>query len=124
MDDAGAVRVGKTVAELLHQQQFSIERHVLAAANDARDRIAFDVLHRDERPAHVLADVVHDDDVLVVQAGVRARFALETFAELIGFDVFTEELDGQQPIHFGIAGQIEGSHPALAEALQYLVPAN
>ncbi|HEY6213713.1 MAG TPA: hypothetical protein VIW45_15580 [Vicinamibacterales bacterium] len=123
VNDAGAVCVREAVAELLHQNELLIERHLLALADHARERRAFDVLHRDEWAAHVLADVVYDHDVLVIKARVRARLALEPFAELVGFDVLAQQLDGEQAIHFGIAREVEGSHPAFAEALQYLVAA-
>src|SRR4029077_21136619 len=96
---------------------------LLALADDARERRALDVLHGDEGPAHVLADVVHDDDVLVIQAGVRPSFALEALAKLVGFDVLAEQLDGEQPVHLRIPCQVQGSHAAFTEALEDLVPA-
>ena len=50
-------------------------------ADAHRQRLAFDELHRDERPpVRAIADFVHDTDVRVVERRRRARFLLQPLA--------------------------------------------
>ncbi len=76
MDDAVLVRVGEAGAHVDHDLELAAQTSRVAAADEVLgQRVARDVLHRDEGLAFVLADVVDGDDVRVLQAGGEPRLA-------------------------------------------------
>jgi hypothetical protein len=84
--------------------------------------LTWDVLHRDEVHALVLADVVDRDDVRMIQARRGSRFldeALAAFGVEGGFAA--QDLDRHGPAQSCIDGAVHGPHPAFTERLQELV---
>ena len=63
MDDVGAMGVREAGAESLDELELSRDRERLPPANDGRERLARDVLHRDERPLLKETELVDGDNV-------------------------------------------------------------
>ena len=125
VDDAGAVRVCQPRAELLDHQKPLGEGQRRGAAQDLRERLAGDVLHRHEGQAVGLADVEDDDDVLVAEAGDGPGLADEPLAELLVVLVLVlEHLDGDEPLETRVPSQVERPHAAGAETALHLVLAD
>ena len=85
-------------------------------------RLAVDVLHRDEDLAVVRADVVDDDDVGMRQPGHRLCFAKQ--ASFTGRAIFVamQELECDSPVELRIVGAVDHAHAAAAELLEDHVP--
>ena len=82
------------------------------------------VLHGDIRPAVGLAAVVHGDDVGVVEARRGLRLAPEALDELavVGIAV-GHDLERDLAAETRILGEVDGRHPADAQAAEYAVAA-
>ena len=118
MDHARLVRVGQPRAQAFHHLELAHDRNRLAPANQLRERLAADELHRDERPAVEDAELVDRDDVGVRQAAGGAGFTLEALPHLLVVEALAQELDRDGAIERGIAGEIHVAHAAaLDEAL-------
>jgi hypothetical protein len=83
MDDALAVRVVETGADLFEVRELLLERERFSAANHVAQRAAIHVFHRHERLVIVLADVVDGDDVVVAQVRGGPRLAEEALEQLL-----------------------------------------
>ena len=77
MDDPELVRVREAGAGVLDQLEPPAQRQGEASLNDAAQRLARHVLHRDERPSLVFARVEDGDDVGMAQPSRGARLADE-----------------------------------------------
>ena len=77
---------------------------------------AVDELHRDERGAVVLVDLVDGDDVRVIEGGGGARF-LDEPAVAIGVRrrLGRQHLDRDRPAEPGVVGGVDNPHPAPAD---------
>ena len=85
-------------------------------------RLALDVLHRDEGLAVEFSDVEDGDDVDVMQAAGGVGFAREPLAQLRAVEPLAQQLDGDVTIaNLGIAREKEAPHATAADALQDLV---
>ena len=93
MDDALAMRVGQAGAELLDPLQPLGDRQRRLAPDDLAQRLAVDVLHRDERQAVVLVDVEDGDDVGMTERAGRLRLAREALARFGRIELLANELD-------------------------------
>ena len=113
MDQPRVVSVGEALAELFHQRELATDRDGCPPLDHLAQRLAIDVLHGDERLPLVLADVVDGDDVGMLKASGRARFAQKARAHLIVVD--PEELEGDQAVDGGIERQIQRAHASLPE---------
>jgi hypothetical protein len=84
-----------------------------SASDPFRQRLALDVLHDEEIDATVGPDVVQSTDVLILNRGDGARFALEALARLgrVG-QVRRQHLDGDRAIEARIAGAVNLADPA------------
>jgi hypothetical protein len=92
-----------------------------ALAGQVRRQVAaLDELHHEEQAALVLAGVVHDDDVRVVEAGGHACLAQEPLPcpELRA----GEELHRDRPLEPTVVGHHDASGRAASEILAELVP--
>ena len=69
MDETGGVRATEPRARLLPDLEHALRCEPSFAAQSVAERFARDVLHDDERPAALLADVEHLDDVRVAEPG-------------------------------------------------------
>ena len=81
MDDAGAVRLVERLGDLNGDFQRFADRQ-RAVLQPRRQRLAFEVLHDEERGAPLLADVVERADVRVIELRDRPCLPLEPIAEL------------------------------------------
>ena len=88
----------------------------LLALDERCQRIALEILHDDERLGRELPEVVNRDDVRVVQGRGRSRFARELLGGIAAVEVALEHLERDQPSQIWIVGDIDGRHPAAAEA--------
>ena len=79
-------------------------------------RLAFQVLHHEERRAVVLADVVERADVRMIELRDRARFAVEPLAELrVGGEALGQDLDRDGAIEARVARLVDLAHAARAD---------
>src|SRR5205823_9891824 len=109
-------------AELLHELNLASERQLRAPSNQRGQRLALDVLHRDERLAVEFADVEDGDDVGVMQSSGRLRFAREALPDLRAVGGLAKQLDDDAPVaDVRIAGEIEVAHPPVADRLDDLI---
>ena len=122
VDDAGAVCVGEAIAQFLDQLELARQRERGTLCNDLRQRLAGDVLHRDEGLAIVLADVVDGDNIWMLQPAGRPGLAREPVVEL--FSVGAEDLDSDRAVDRRVEGEIEHAHSAMPEQLADLVSTN
>ncbi len=121
MDDAGAVRRGDRIGDLSQELEPSLERQA-AAGEGLPEGDAFDLLHRDEVHALLLADVVDRDQVGMIECRRRSRLAGEPRNPLrIRDRVGSENLEGDVPAERGVDRVVHVSHPAAAEQQQDLV---
>ena len=88
----------------------------LAAAEEAREGLAVDELHRDEVPRAVLADLVDADDVRVVEARCGEGLPAEAL-EGLGRGVLAgeEDLDGDDAAQVDVARSVDDAHPAAGD---------
>lgn len=111
---AGAVCERQAGAGVVDQPEQLAPRRRLRLADERRQRLARHVLHGDERPPVVLADVEDGDDVRVVETAGGARLAGEALAGG-GVERVREHLHGDVTADQRIAGQIDLAHAAAAE---------
>ena len=101
-------RVGhldRIAEDLFHRQR--------AARQTRRERLALEILHHEIRDAVLLADVVEDADVRVVQRRNCARLAVEPEAQRFVVAVFNRErLDGDGAIEPRVDGLVDLAHAA------------
>ena len=121
VDDAFTVRGAQRIRDLGADRQDTIHRH-RPAANFVLERRALEQLHRDERLAVVLADVVNRADVGMVERGGRPRFTRKSRECLI-----VARLGDRQKLERDLAAQprvlsaIDDAHPSTAEELHNAV---
>jgi hypothetical protein len=83
---------------------------------------AIDVFHREEMDVVLGADVMHLDDVLMVELAGGAGFADELIDPLALLAVFrAEDLEGHLAGHGTLLGLVDDAHAAFAELLMELV---
>ena len=84
--------------------------------DELAERLAFDQLHRDEEVSVGGPDVVHGDDVRVIERRGRARLLLEAGAPLgVLGKSRREDLDRHLAAETGIARLVDFSHASGAE---------
>ncbi len=115
VDDRHLVREAEAVAQLVEHLQLAGHWRLLLAADDLGERLAVDVLHRDERLSVLFADVEDRDDVGVSQAGDGSGFASEALAKLL--HVFPEQLDRNLALEDRVPREIQRAHAALSDAV-------
>jgi hypothetical protein len=115
MDDAVGMRRGERGGHL--RAVLERCRHwQRALGDDPIERRAFNQLHRDERRAGVLVDVVDRDDVRVVEGGGRARLLHEPPVAIgVGCRLRRQHLDGDRPAEARIDRAVHDTHPAPAD---------
>ncbi len=118
MDDPVAMRVLEAARQLVEPLDPARHGDGGAAADDRRQRVSGDVLHRHVGPAAVFADGIDRDDVGVLHAGREARLPQESLTHVLVVDV--EHLDGDEAIQWRIVGEIHHAHAACAQALTNL----
>ena len=95
-----------------------------AARDELGERLAVDVLHRDERAAVVLADVVDAHDVRVREPRGEACLAQEARAQLVvAREVLGEALQRDGTVELDVAREVDDRHRAVPERALELVAA-
>ena len=124
MDDALRVGEVQARAHVFEDRQPVGERQRRPPANQLLQRLARHVLHGDERPAVVLADIEDRHDVGMAKAPGGARLAREPLARRLVVDSLLEQLDGDRAIDRGIAGEVEGAHAAVGNQPDDAIPSD
>ena len=116
--DALLVRELQRLANLRHDGQRLLRRD-LPRLEQLAQAHAVHELHQQVVEAVGLAEVVHGDDVGVVQPGQRLGFALEALGEAGFGDLLRrQDLQGDDPVELGLAGLVNDAHAAAAEAFE------
>ena len=93
-----------------------------AGVEHVPQRVAVEQLRHHVRHAALGADIVHDEDVRMVQRGGRARFLLEALHAIgVGRDGRGEDLEGDLTIQPRIARAKHFAHPARANRAENFV---
>jgi hypothetical protein len=110
--DPRAMRLVERVRDLHPVAQRLVERE-RAPREAIGKRLAFEVLHHEERRALLLADVVERADMRVIEVRDRARFVLEAFTELqVSRDVRGQYLDRDGALQASVARFVDFAHAA------------
>ena len=121
--DARTVRLVEGTCDLNGVLQRLVERQP-TFFKPAGKRFAFEILHHEERGAAILAYVVQRADVRVIERGNRARFAIESFAELwVRGEVRGKDFDCYPTIEPRVASEIDLAHPSRADERENFVSA-
>ncbi len=107
MNHATLVRVSQCVGDLAPDSQHLADLERTLGDLD-RQRLAVDVLHRDEGGAAVGADFVDSADGRVIERGGALRFT----QQLIVVAALAQDLDRQRPLEHGVVRAIDGAHAA------------
>ena len=86
--------------------------------DDVVECFACDEFHHDVGAIFVAAEVVHGNDVRVLQGGEGSGFLEQLAGGLFGqafFPARSDAFDGDFPIHFPVIGAIDGAEPALTD---------
>jgi hypothetical protein len=122
VDDAGAVRLGKSLGDLDGEIEQAPGGQRLARGQELPQRLSLHELHRDvERPLG-FADVVDRQDVRVVQGRRRAGLLLEAEASraILG-DGLRQHLDRDLAAELRVPRPVHLAHPSRAERRDDLV---
>lgn len=91
-------------------------------ADSMLERRAFQVLHRDERLAALLPDVVNRAYVRVIERGCRLRFSAEAAERLrISGDVVRQEFKRDEAVQARVPGFINHAHASAAQLFNDVV---
>ena len=124
MDDAALVRGGEPGADLPRDLERAVLREAADAAEQRREILAVHVLHRQERVAVDLADVVDAADVRVRHLARHPHFGVELRQPRgIAIDVRRQELQRDRLTELQIVGAVDLAHAAAAEAADDAVAA-
>ena len=117
VDDAAVVRGGEARADLARQLDRAVLRKAADATEQRREILAVDVLHRQERVAFELADVVHAAHVGMRDLPRHADFRMELRQpRRIAIERLGEELQRDRLAELQIVGPIHLAHTAPTEA--------
>ena len=124
MDDALRVGEVQARAQVFEDRQPVGERERRPPANQLLQRLAGHVLHGDERPLVVLADIEDRHDVGMAKPPGGARLAREPLARRLVVESLLEQLDGDRAIDRGIAGEVERAHAAVGNQPDDAIPSD
>ena len=127
VDDPGLVREIERIEQLDHEAERLLELEALVGVEVVLQFLALDVLHHDVRQVAFGAEVVHLDDVAVVEPRDGAHFALEAHgnhARRFRVELAREDgLDRDPAVEVGVEAVVHQAHRPLAEDALDLVPA-
>ena len=122
VDETRSVGGGEPGAHLRAERRRLGRRQRPAPRDELGERLPFDVLHRDEGTAVVLADVEDAHDVRVREPRCQTCLSEEAPPQvLVPRKVFGEPLQRHGPLEFGVVSQIDRRHGAMAERTDELV---
>jgi hypothetical protein len=117
MDDPALVRVGEPAADLDHDVELLRERERLVRAKERLEVDAREHLHGDEGDAPVLAELVNDDDVRVLETACRLGLLEEApAAVVVGGALDGEGLDRHLALQGLVSAAVDHPHAAAADA--------
>ena len=123
MDDAGRVRLGEAVGDLVADVE-QLARRERPALHELTERLAIHELHGDVDGRVRRTDLVDGDDVVVVEGGRGARLLLEAAAAIrISGELFRQDLDRHLAAQPRVARPVDLAHAAGAERRENLVRA-
>jgi hypothetical protein len=123
VDQAGGVGHGQPFGDLAGDAQRLGHGERALALQAGLQGIALEELHRQERPAALLADLVDGRDMVVRQRRGQAGFLQEALAEGVLRPRQARHLDRQPPVQHGVLGLEDDTHAALAQDAQHAVAA-
>ncbi len=128
VDDARLVRELQRVEQLAHDAHRLLKLEALVGVEEVLELLALDELHDDVGDVALLAEVVHLDDVRMVQPRDRLRLAHEPHRILFGrrlvVEVALEDgLDRDFAIEPRVQALVDDAHRTLAEHAGEVVPA-
>jgi hypothetical protein len=122
MHDIHFVRVREPRTNFFGQLHLAQDRERRPQADQIGERVAAHELHGDEGQTVVLADVVDRDDIGVTEDAGGAGLAREAVAKLGSIVARPEQLDGDVAADPGISRAVQGTHAALSDQVDDLVP--
>ena len=122
MDEAGFVGVIERKRDARADVARELRAQPLLGVEQLAQALAFDELHDHGLAAVLFEDVVHGDDVRVVETGRGDRLASESFGDdRVGGQRGLEPLDGHLAIERQVDGEPHLGHAALRELTLQLV---
>ncbi|MFO0744357.1 MAG: hypothetical protein U1F43_01615 [Myxococcota bacterium] len=117
VDDAGRVGLGQRLEDLRAEAAGVEQRQRRLAAEVARERLALEVLHRQEQaPVLRLAELDELHDMRMVEPGDDARLLLEARdLARVARQLRDEDLQRHRPLDAELGGAIDGAEAASAE---------
>ena len=119
VDDAGVVREVERVAQLGHDAHGFLQVEALVRVEEGLEFLALDELHDEVGDFAFLAEVVHLDDVRVVQPRDRLGLAHEPHRVILGRVLvevaLQDRLDRHAPAQARIDALVDDAHGALTE---------
>ena len=117
MDHAAVVRRGEPGADLARQLDRAVLREAADAADERREILAVDVLHREERVSLVFTGVVDAADVRVRDLARHAHLGVQLRQpRRVDVDRLGEELQRDLLADLQVVGAIDLAHAAFAKA--------
>ena len=117
MDNAGGVRHGEPLGNLLRQVDRAAMRHRPCPQLVAQ-RPALHPLHGEVRRVALSADIVDRQDVRVVERRCGTRFLLEALEAVRRREARREDLDRDRALQARVVRAVDLTHPALANLLE------
>ena len=114
MQHAGRVRGGERVGDA-GQELDALAPTAFRRARPVLERAAVDELAHDVLAAAVLADVVHRDDVRVLERRRRRGFLPKAALRVVVGDCVAQELDRDGPVELRVEAAIDRPAAAAAE---------
>ena len=117
MDDPLPVRMVEGSGYLLHQPRYLLQAERLRHHIPERPR-PLNVAHHDETVAVILSEIIHGQDVRVMQSGYRFRLAEKPFTKAGGLCVDRrQDLHRHVAVKAGLVGFVDGCHAPFADWL-------
>ena len=102
--------------------EFALQRERIAQSDHVGQIAAFNQFHRDEQLALGLAEVVHGDDVGVLDGAGRPRLAQEALLHLLRLaEARAQQLERHVTAQHRVVGLPHDAHRALSQQLMQLV---
>ena len=116
MHDAQPMCGIERIDDLDCTRQREVERPQRSALETRSQRLAFQILHDQERDAVLVADVVHGADVRVNQGGDHLRFAVESRTERrVAGERRRQDLHGDRTVQACVGREIDLSHATASD---------
>ncbi len=115
VDDSRAMRCLQRIGNLDGQLEQRVQRQ-RSRADPLLQRRPLEILHHDERPPVLLADVVDRADIRVIQRGGRPRFAREPGQRCwILRELRRDELERHRAVQPRVFGLVDDAHAAAGQ---------